>query len=62
VTWVFAWAGMGVTGLAILATLAVRVIAAAGALGRELERSRRRLEPRQAELRAKIDAVRPSGG
>ncbi|MBO3752336.1 hypothetical protein J5X84_40285 [Streptosporangiaceae bacterium NEAU-GS5] len=61
-TWVFVSVGSGVAGLAILAALAVRVFAAARALGREVERARVLLEPRHARLRAKIDAVRPSGG
>ncbi|MFC0863725.1 hypothetical protein ACFHYQ_15590 [Sphaerimonospora cavernae] len=47
-TWIFAGSGLAVAGLAILAVLAVRMVAAARGLGSELDRARRML-PREGD-------------
>ncbi|GIH29112.1 hypothetical protein Aph01nite_74220 [Acrocarpospora phusangensis] len=60
-SWIYAAAGLGVAGLAVLGVLAARVLTAARGLGRELDRARRRIEPAHARLRAEI-ANRPSEG
>ncbi|RBQ18928.1 hypothetical protein DP939_17170 [Spongiactinospora rosea] len=57
-TWVFAGVGVAFAGVVVIAVLAIRVLAAARKLHRELERARARLTPKQDILRQKIDALR----
>ncbi|PZG54266.1 hypothetical protein C1I98_04505 [Spongiactinospora gelatinilytica] len=57
-TWIFAGVGVAFAGVAVIAVLAVRVLAAAEKLHRELDRTRAQLTPKQDILRQKIDALR----
>ncbi|RAY13988.1 hypothetical protein DPM19_17015 [Actinomadura craniellae] len=69
VWWVQVAVAAGFLGLAVLAFCAVRLFRAVGRLGRELERTRRRLEPKQRALRGEFrtlqdgqDYTGPRGG
>jgi len=46
---------LGFVGLAVLFYAAFRVFLGTRGLGREVERTRRRLEPRQRELQRRVD-------
>jgi heme exporter protein D len=61
-TWVFIAVGVVTAGLVVLAAVSVRVLVAARGLGREIARSRQRLEPAESELRANVSAIHPSHG
>lgn len=52
------WVGLGVAGIAVLSVCGVKVLLALRALGRELERARTRLEPKQAALRRERERTR----
>ncbi|GAB3663713.1 hypothetical protein GCM10027589_27460 [Actinocorallia lasiicapitis] len=49
---------LGFAGVSVLAYCAVRVFAGVRSLGGELERTRKRLEPGQAELKRQVDALK----
>jgi hypothetical protein len=51
---------LGFVGLAVLAVCSFRVFLAVRRLGRELERTRRRLEPQHSALRDELEALRES--
>jgi len=62
-TWgIFVAVGAATAGLVVLAVVSVRILVAARGLGKEIARSRRRLEPAESELRAKVSAFPPSHG
>lgn len=50
--------GLACAGLSVLAYCAVKVYVAVRGLGKELDRTRRRLEPHQLELKRQVDALR----
>jgi hypothetical protein len=50
--------GLACAGLSVLAYCAVKVYSAVRGLGTELDRTRRRLEPHQLELKRQVDALR----
>jgi hypothetical protein len=54
VFWVVAWVGVVSAGLAVLAVCAVKVFAAVHCLGRELDRTRRRLQPEYQTLQGEL--------
>lgn len=55
--WILLGAVLGVTGLAVLAALAMRVFAAVRELGNEVERSQQQLESKLAEAEAASERV-----
>ncbi|MGI8331864.1 hypothetical protein ACRYCC_17995 [Actinomadura scrupuli] len=55
--WVLASVGIAFMGLLALAYCTFRVFVAVTRLGRELERTRRRLEPKQAALTDELQAL-----
>jgi hypothetical protein len=54
--------GLACAGLSVLAYCAVKVSFAVRGLGIELDRTRRRLEPHQLELKRQVDALRERAG
>ncbi|WP_106401818.1 hypothetical protein [Actinocorallia populi] len=60
--WAMVSVVLGFVGLGALSYAAFRVFLGARGLGRELERTRRRLEPRQRELRRRVDGLRSRAG
>ena len=54
VSWLYAWVGLTVAGLVVLAWCAVKLYFAVRALGRELERTWRRLTPERQALRDEL--------
>jgi hypothetical protein len=56
VDWVLASVGIAFAGMLVLAYGTFRVFVAVQGLGRELERARRRLEPKQAVLADEVRA------
>ncbi|CNF64868.1 Uncharacterised protein [Mycobacterium tuberculosis] len=63
VMWVAVSVSLGFAGLAVLSWAAFKVWLGVRRFGRELERTRRRLEPRQAALRdelSRVEEARPS--
>jgi hypothetical protein len=57
VDWVLASVGVAFAGLLVLAFCGFRVFVAVARLGRELERTRRRLAPKQAALADELRAL-----
>jgi hypothetical protein len=60
--WIFAGVGLATAGLAILAVLAARVLTAARGLGRELDRTNRRLQWPEDEHQMAGAALRAGRG
>lgn len=60
VFWVVAWVGLSFAGLVVLAVCAVRLSVAVNGLARELDRTRRRLEPKRRTLQGELQALRQS--
>jgi ABC-type iron transport system FetAB permease component len=58
VNWVLASVGIAFTGMAVLAYCAFRVALAVRGLASELQRTKRRLEPKQALLADELQALR----
>jgi hypothetical protein len=58
VLWVVVSVGVAFAGLVVLAVCAARVFLAVRGLARELERTKRRLEPRQKTLRSELRTLR----
>jgi hypothetical protein len=58
VNWVLASVGIASAGMAVLAYCAFRVAVAVRGLAGELQRTRRRLEPKQALLADELQALR----
>jgi hypothetical protein len=54
VWWLDAWVGLAFAGLAVLAACAVKVFFAVRGLGRELDRTWRRLAPERRALRDEL--------
>ncbi|MFF5205539.1 hypothetical protein [Streptosporangium sp. NPDC000396] len=61
-SWIFVAVALAFAGVAVLAFLGVRVLLATRELGRQVDRTRRRLEPAQAALRERAGAIRGSKG
>jgi hypothetical protein len=68
-TWTFAAVGLATAGLAVLGFLSAQVFVAARGLGREIDRTRRRLAPvldehgeQRDELRVAIGAIKEGRG
>lgn len=55
--WILLCTVLAVTGVAVLAALAMRVFAAVRELGKEVERSQQRLESKLAEAEAASERV-----
>jgi membrane protein implicated in regulation of membrane protease activity len=58
VLWVVVSVGVAFAGLVVLAVCAFKVFLAVRGLARELERTRRRLEPRQKALQGELQTLR----
>jgi hypothetical protein len=58
VLWVVVSVGVAFAGLVVLAVGAFKVFLAVHGLARELERTKRRLEPRQKALRSELRTLR----
>ncbi|WP_433338509.1 hypothetical protein [Spirillospora sp. CA-294931] len=56
-TWVPVAVGLGFAGLAVLAACAFKVYLGVRRFGRELDRARRRLEPKQSALRDELEII-----
>lgn len=54
VGWAQVFVGVAFAGLAVLAFCTAKVVRAVHGLGRELERARRRLEPKQSALQSEL--------
>ncbi|HEY7484918.1 MAG TPA: hypothetical protein VH912_10710 [Streptosporangiaceae bacterium] len=54
VFWVVAWVGLSFAGLVVLAVCAIKLAVAVNGLARELDRTRRRLEPKQQTLQGEL--------
>ncbi|WP_240809910.1 hypothetical protein [Actinomadura sp. WMMA1423] len=55
--WVWVSVSLGFVGLAVLAWCAVKVWLGVRRFGRELERTRRRLEPKRSALRDELSRI-----
>lgn len=58
--WILLEVGLGVVGLTVLGALAVRVLTAVRALGKEVERTKQELEPKLAEFERVSERVNGS--
>lgn len=58
--WVMLWVGLGTAGIVVLGACGFKVLLALRALGRELERTRNRLEPKQEALRRERERTQPT--
>jgi hypothetical protein len=54
VSWLIAWVGLTLTGLVVLTFCAVKVSLAVRGLGREVDRTWRRLAPQRRALRDEL--------
>lgn len=54
VSWLFAWVGLTCAGLVVLTVCAVKVFLGVRALGREVDRTWRRLAPERRALRDEL--------
>jgi hypothetical protein len=54
VSWLFAWLGLTLAGLVVLTACAVKVFFGVRALGREVDRTWRRLAPERRALRDEL--------
>jgi hypothetical protein len=54
VSWLLAWVGLTFAGLVVLAVCAVKVFLGVRALGREVDRTWRRLAPERRALRDEL--------
>ncbi|ACZ88595.1 MULTISPECIES: hypothetical protein [Streptosporangium] len=61
-SWIFAAVALATTGLVVLGFLGVRVLLAARELGREVDRTRRRLEPAHTLFRGQVGTIRVPKG
>ncbi|MDP9867522.1 MULTISPECIES: hypothetical protein [Streptosporangium] len=61
-SWIFAAVALAFAGLVVLAFLGVRVLLAVRELGREVARTRRRLEPAQVLFSEKTGTIRAPKG
>lgn len=58
VGWAQVFVGVAFAGLVVLAVCSVKVFRALRTLGRELERARRRIEPKQSALSGELRRLR----
>jgi hypothetical protein len=58
--WVMVFVGLAFVGLVVLSACSVKVFVAVRGLGRELERTRRSLEPKQAALQSELNRLQRS--
>ncbi|WP_433238223.1 hypothetical protein ACQPYK_30400 [Streptosporangium sp. CA-135522] len=61
-SWIFAAVALAFTGVVVLGFLGVRVLLAIRELGREVDRTRERLEPAQLLLIEKVRTIRVPKG
>jgi hypothetical protein len=57
VPWVTLWVGLAFAGVVVLGFCAIKVFLAVQGLGRELERTRARLAPKQAKVARELKGL-----